>query len=159
MYSLPLLIEEDIQQFQAALGELLGESEAAAAFVVDKGGSLVTSHGAVDQYDVITLGALAAGAFNASEAIAGLLHESNFTTVYQQGEQFSLLISVIDSQCLLVVLFQAQISVGAVRYYAASAIQTIARQLAKALARAPQEGLDLALLNVDDTTNIFRRKQ
>ena len=101
MYTLPQLIEEDIQQVDAALQDLLTQSEATAALVMDKAGFLIAQKGNTEQFDATTLGALAAGSFNANQAIAGLINEPNFSSVYQQGELYSLLVSNIDEYCLL----------------------------------------------------------
>ena len=64
----------------------------------------------------------------------------------------------VDEHCLLVVIFRAQISVGAVKYYAITTISQVAQQLQTAQARSPEEGLDLSVLNIADTADLFRNK-
>ncbi|HOW67161.1 MAG TPA: roadblock/LC7 domain-containing protein [Candidatus Paceibacterota bacterium] len=158
MFTLPQLIEEDIQRLDSILHDLLVKSEASTAVIIDKGGFVVTQKGDYEHFDITTLSALGAASFTATQAIANLIGESNFSSIYQQGESFSLLINNIDAHCLMVVIFKAHISVGAVKYYAANAIYQIAEQLRKARERAPESGLDLSMLNLEDTTEIFRRK-
>jgi len=158
MFTLPQLIEEDIQRLDSILHDLLVKSEASTAVTIDKGGFVVTQKGDYEHFDITTLSALGAASFTATQAIANLIGESNFSSIYQQGESFSLLINNIDAHCLMVVIFKAHISVGAVKYYAANAIYQIAEQLRKARERAPESGLDLSMLNLEDTTEIFRRK-
>jgi hypothetical protein len=46
--------------------------------------------------------------------------------------------------------------VGAVKYFAAFAIQTISAQLNKARERAPDQGLDLAMMNMADPSEVFK---
>ena len=58
------------------------------------------------------MAALAAGSFAANEAIAGLVGESNFSSIYQQGEHHSLLVGNVGGNLLLVVIFKATTSVG-----------------------------------------------
>ena len=159
MPPLPQLLEEDIHSLDSALMDLLAKSEADAAWVLDKGGFLLTKSGAVDRFDSTTLGALAAGAFAATQGVANLIGETDFNCVYQQGENLSMIVSNVDEQALLVVVFKTRVSAGAVKYYAASAITRIAGQLLAARQRAPEQGIDLSALNLPETSAIFRRKQ
>ena len=158
MFTLPQLIEEDMTRIEAALTELLTGSEANTGLVIDKGGFVVCTVGG-QEFDLTTVAALCAAAFTANEAIAGLIGEPNFATIYQQGERSSLFISNIDEQCLLAVVFNAHLSVGAVKYYAAGTTRQIADQLRRARERAPDQGVDFAMMNLADSAGFFRRKQ
>jgi len=156
---LPQLIEEDMRQIDGALGDLLTKSEATSALVLDKGGFLITQYGDTRRFDTTTLGALAAAMYAATQGIASLVGEIDFSSVYQQGDNISLLVNNVDEHCLLLVIFRAQISVGAVKYYALGTIAQLAQQLRAAQARAPGEGYDLSVLNIADTADLFRKKQ
>ena len=156
MATLPQLIEEDMQRLDDALREFIRQTDATAALIIDKGGFLITYQGEAKEYDFTTIGALASGAFMANETIAGLVHETTFTSTYQQGENSSLFIVNVDEHCLLVVIFSSHI--GVVKYFAAAAIQKIARQLKAARERAPGKVIDLSMLNVVDTQDVFRKK-
>jgi predicted regulator of Ras-like GTPase activity (Roadblock/LC7/MglB family) len=158
MPTLPQLIEEDIQELDRGLHELLLKCEGMAALLIDKGGFLITQVGDAPQLDTTTLAALAAGSFAATQTIASLVQENNFSSVYQQGEQHSLLVINVDEYCLLTVVFKAQVSVGAVKYFAVSTGRQIAKQLKKANRRAPNAGWDLSELNMADTAPLFRKK-
>lgn len=159
MATLPQLIEEDIRQIEGDLNDLLTKSEATAAMIIDKGGFLITQCGDVRRFDTTTIGALAAAMYAATQGIASLVGENNFSSVYQQGENFSLLVHNVDEHCLLLAIFRAQISVGAVKYYALTTISKVAGQLQTAQNRAPGEGYDLSVLNIADTADLFRKKQ
>ena len=74
------------------LGELVSRSEASAALVIDKAGFLIAQTGDFGEFDSTTLAALAAGTFAATQGMASVISEPNFTCVYQQGENFSLLV-------------------------------------------------------------------
>jgi len=158
MFTLPQLIEEDLQEINAALRDLVMKSEALSALVIDKGGFLITTQGHWDTYDSTTVAALSAGSFAANREIASLVGEPSFTHIYQQGEQHSLLVSNIDENCLLVVIFKALTGVGAVKYYAQVAVQLVAAQLLRAAERDPDNGLDLSVLNMADTSTVFHRR-
>ena len=159
MPTLPQLIEEDIAELTRALKDLLVKAEASVALIIDKGGFLITQCGEQVTFDTTTLAALSAGSFAATQTIAGIVSETNFTSVYQQGETYSLIVLDVDEYCLLAVVFKAHISVGAVKYYAHGTVKEIAAQMQKAQKRAPNAGLDLSMLNVADTAPVFRKKK
>lgn len=159
MPSLPQLIEEDIRAIDGALDLLLCRSEATAALIIDKGGPLISERGDVDLFDTTTMAALAAGSFCATQAIAERVGETGFNSIYQQGDQCSLLVSNIDENLLLIVIFKAEISVGVVKYYSAMTIKQVAAQLQTAQMRAPEKTIDLVSLNTLDTLSVFRKKQ
>lgn len=158
MATLPQLIEEDIQKLDETLREFLAQTDATVALILDKGGFLLTHQGDAGELDLTTLGALASGAFLASQTIAGLVKECDFNHTVLQGEQFSLCTMNVDEQCLLVVVFLSPTGSGVVKYYAAAAISRLARQLALARARDPEGGLDLSEMNLANPEPLFRKK-
>ena len=159
MNTLPQLLEEDMGELDLALRELLFHSEASLALLIDKGGFLITLCGEDPlALDTTTLAALSAASFAATQGIALLVGETNFSSVYQQGEHHSLLVLNVDEFCLLAIVFQAHLSVGAVKYYAAGTVKQIAGQLKKAHQRAPQFGLDLSLMDLADPAPLFRKQ-
>ena len=158
MATLPQLIEEDIQRLDEELHDFLGKSDATTALIIDQGGFLIASVGDCRQFDTTTIAALASGAYLANQTIANLVHEANFNSVYQQGEKFSMFVLCIDEQCMLVVIFKATVSVGAVKYFALPAARSIANQMGIAAQREPGAGLDLSVLNLADPSEVFKRK-
>src|SRR5262245_30561866 len=109
MATFPELLDEDVQEIETALKDFLTKSEASLALITAEGGFLVVQQGDSEKFDTVTLGALCANAFNAAQAIAGILDESAFSHIYQQGERFSLLVSGIDGYNTMVVLFPARV--------------------------------------------------
>lgn len=158
MGTLPQLYEEDIQRINVALHELLQKSEASTALLIDQGGFLITSQGDDRSFDLTTIAALASGAYLANQTIANLVHETNFNSVYQQGEKFSMFVQCVDDSSMICVIFNAGVSVGLVKYYAGPAVHVIAHQMGIAKQRDPSASVDLSVLNMADTTDIFKRK-
>jgi len=158
MATLPQLIEEDVQCLDDELRELLEKSDATTALIIDKGGFLISSQGDARQFDLTTIAALASGAFMATQTIAGLVHETSFDNIYQQGERFSMYAASVDEFCILVVIFKAQVTVGVVKYYSAPAARHIAKQMQIAQERDPSSGLDLSMLNLADASDVFKKK-
>jgi len=158
MASLPQLIEEDIQRLDDVLEELLDKSDATTALIIDQGGFLISSRGDSRQFDLTTIAALASGAYLANQTIANLVHETNFNSVYQQGEKFSMFVVWVDECCLLSIIFKAHLSVGAVKYFAMPAAKQIAKQMQIAQDRDPAGGFDLSVLTLADPSELFKKK-
>ena len=159
MPTLPQLIEEDIQRFAVILNSLLENTEAKTALIIDKGGFLITHQGNSEDFDLTTIAALASGAYLANQTIANLVNETNFNSVYQQGEKYSIFATQCGEECLLVVIFEAEHSVGVVKYFCAPAVEKIVAQLNAAHQRDPAGGLDLSVLNVADPSTVFKKKR
>ena len=158
MATLPQLLEEDIRALDAVLLEFSRQAELCGALVIDKGGFLITHQGNTGELDLTTLGALASGAFMASQTIASLVNEKNFNSTFQQGENSSLFIQEVDPQCLLAVIFSSATGLGLVKYYAGSVAASIAKILGAARDRNPSCGFDLSVLNMADPRELFRKK-
>ena len=159
MFTLPQLLEEDIQQIDATLRELLKKTDASLALLVDQGGFLIASHGDPGSFDLTSIAALSSGAYMATQTIAGLVEEPSFSSVYQQGEKHSIFITSVDEQCQVVVIFESRVGVGVVKYYSTSVTEQIAAQMQVAAERNPEEGIDLSVLNLADPSEVFRRTE
>ena len=157
MFTLPELLTEDVQQFDEILSELLFQTEATTALIMDKGGFLITHQGDAQQFDLTTIAALTSGAFLANQTIASLVRETNFNSVHQEGEKLSLFAVNIDEHCLLLIVFKPEAGVGAVKYYAMPAAEKIANQLQSARTRNPDGGVDLSVLNLANSASLFQK--
>jgi len=155
--ALPQLIAEDVQEIDRLLGELISRSEATATMLIDKAGFLITQAGDFENFDSTTLAALAAGSFAATQGMASVVSEPNFNSVYQQGETFSLLVQNVEFDTLIVVVFAAHVSVGAVKYFANAAVPQVAQQLETARQRNPDGALDLSMMNMENSSEFFRK--
>ena len=152
----PQLIEADIQTFDRVLADLLKKSEAMIAMIVEKAGYLIHQHGNAAAMDTTTLATLGSNAYNATQFMAQLVNEHNFASMYQQGETFSTLILNIDENCILVLIFGTEQTVGSMKYYAAPAVKQISEQLKVASARG-ETALDLCDMDATDVQALFRR--
>jgi predicted regulator of Ras-like GTPase activity (Roadblock/LC7/MglB family) len=158
MFSLPLLISEDIAAMDDALRDFVSASGARLALFIDGGGFIVTRQGDEGSIDTATLGALAANSFAATQAIAKIIEDHSVSSLYQEGNENSLLILSVGEFGFLAIVFPAAIGVGSVKFYGQEVVSRVARQLAAAAVRAPEEGLDLSALNIADATPLFRRR-
>ena len=147
-----------MQRLDDALREFIGQTDATAALIIDKGGFLITHQGDSSQFDVTTIGALASGAFMANQTIAGLVNETNFNSVYQQGEKSSMLVVNIDEHCLLIVIFSASIGVGIMKYFAAGTIRKIASATGRRAKPQSRWRLRPFRPQLADSESLFRKK-
>ena len=159
MGQFPQLNQEDIDHLDAVLRDLLKKSEANIALLVEKAGYLIHQCGNPEQIDTTTFATLGSNAFNAVQFMASLVNESNFTSMYQQGESYSTLLVNVDENSLLVIVFPTHLTVGSMKYYAAPAVLSIGNRIAQASERGPGQGLDLSDLDARDVQSMFFRKE
>src|SRR3954447_1998199 len=129
MSAFPALNQEDIDVLDHVLRELLQKSEANVALLVEKAGYLIHQCGNPEQLDTTTFATLGSNAYNAVQFMAQLVNENNFTSMYQQGENFSTLMVNVDENSLLVIVFPTHLTVGSMKYYANPAARAIADRI------------------------------
>src|SRR4028119_55349 len=128
MGQFPSLNQEDIESIDEACRDLLKKTDANIALLVEKAGYLIHQCGNPEQIDTTTFATLGSNAYNAVQFMASLVNESNFISMYQQGESFSTLMVNVDDNSLLVVVFPTHLTVGSMKYYAAPAAKSIAQR-------------------------------
>jgi predicted regulator of Ras-like GTPase activity (Roadblock/LC7/MglB family) len=109
------LTPEDEQALRRAMERLLQESGAHSALLVDRGGQLLVRAGDPPAFDATTFATLTAADFGANDQLARLLGETDFTSLFHQGERESMLVADIAHRAILVVLFDARTTLGLVR--------------------------------------------
>src|SRR6476660_2683080 len=110
-----VLYEEEFRQLQEALRRLRQEANAKAVFLIDKNGQQIASAGEVEQFDTTSLASLTAGNVAATDGLAKLLGEREFSILFHEGEHDNLHINVVSGTAILVVLFDERSSLGLVR--------------------------------------------
>ena len=159
MGQFPSLNQEDLSHFDTVLNDLLGKSEANIAMLVEKAGYLIHQCGAQSAVDTTTFATLGSNAYNAVHFMAQLVNENNFTSMYQQGENFSTLMVNVDENSILVLIFPTHLTVGSMKYFAAPAARAIAERIAVAIGRAPGSGIDLSDTDPSDVqAALFQKK-
>ena len=118
MSQFPQLNQEDLDHLNVVMRELLAKSEAHVALLVEKAGYLIHQCGNPESIDTTTFATLGSNAYNAVQFMAQLVNENNFTSMYQQGENFSTLMVNVDENSLLVIVFPTHLTVGSMKYYA-----------------------------------------
>lgn len=156
MAAFPQLNEEDIHHIDSVFRDLLKKSEASIALLVEKAGYLIHQCGNPEALDTTTFATLGSNAYNAVQFMASLVNENNFSSMYQQGENFSTLMVNIDDNSLLVIVFPTHLTVGSMKYYAAPAVRSVAERILFATKRGG--GIDFSDVNATDVQLLFQRK-
>lgn len=127
-----ILFEEDISLLEKSLTSLIRESEANAAFLIDKNGQQITASGDFENIDTTALATLTAGNVAATDGLAKLLGERGFTILFHEGERDNIHISIVGNAAILVVIFDEKTSVGMVRLRVKQATTALEEALANA---------------------------
>ncbi|MGH9360683.1 MAG: roadblock/LC7 domain-containing protein [Thermoanaerobaculia bacterium] len=110
-----ILYEEEFKQLEEALRRLRQEANAKAVFLIDKNGQQIASAGDVQQFDTTSLASLTAGNVAATDGLAKLIGEREFSVLFHEGQQDHIHISIVAKRAILVVIFDDRSSLGLVR--------------------------------------------
>ena len=110
-----VLHEADHKRLAAILERLCQDANARMAFLIDKNGQQLAVAGHFDGLDPTSLAALTAGNVAATDGLAKLLGESEFSTLFHEGEHDNLHINVVSGRAILVIIFNERSSLGLVR--------------------------------------------
>lgn len=106
---------EDHERFQGLLAAIGRDANARLVYLIDKAGQHIASFGGIEGVDPTSLASLTAGNVAATEGVAALVGESEFSSQYHEGTKDSLHISVHAQRLILLVVFDEQSSPGLVR--------------------------------------------
>jgi len=110
-----VLYEEEFRHLEEALRRLRQEANAKAVFLIDKNGQQIASAGEVEQFDTTSLASLTAGNVAATDGLAKLIGEREFSVLFHEGQQDHIHISIVAKRAILVVIFDDRSSLGLVR--------------------------------------------
>lgn len=110
-----VILDEDHRRFAEVLERLRGDANANLTFLLDRNGQQIAKAGATDRIDTTSLASLTAGNVAATDGLAQLIGEKEFSILFHEGENEHLHISVVASRGILVVLFDEKSSLGLVR--------------------------------------------
>jgi predicted regulator of Ras-like GTPase activity (Roadblock/LC7/MglB family) len=120
------LTAETVSRLERELRTFRQSAKARVVFLIDRNGQLLAQAGDTSKVDTTAIAALTASNIAASRAIAELLGEEEFGGVIHEGQREHIHISLVDSQAIMVVLFDAQTSLGLVRLRVKTTAQSIA---------------------------------
>ena len=127
----------DVERLDEILKGFLGETQAKCAMLVDRSGRLLTAAGDTGSMDRIIFASLVAGDFAASDQLASLLGEEEFSSLYHQGEGRSMYLADISGWAILAALFDGRTTLGMVRLKSKAVVPKFASLFADLATRGP----------------------
>jgi predicted regulator of Ras-like GTPase activity (Roadblock/LC7/MglB family) len=110
-----VLYEEEFQKIKQALQRLFQDASALLVFLVDKNGQQIAAVGDMNSVDTTSLASLTAGNVAATDGLARLIGEKEFSILFHEGEKDNIHISIVARRVILVVIFDERASLGLVR--------------------------------------------
>lgn len=110
-----VLLEADHSRFSSILQRLRQDANAKVVFLIDKNGQQLASAGDLNGLDPTSLASLTAGNVAATDGLAKLLGEREFSILFHEGEHDNLHINVVCGKAILMVIFDERSSLGLVR--------------------------------------------
>mgnify|MGYP001379930703 CR=1 FL=1 len=110
-----IMYEDEYQRIKAVIAKLRNESNAKLVFLVDKNGQQIAAQGQLENFDATSLASLTAGNVAATDGLAKLIGEKEFSILFHEGERDNIHISIVAQRVILVVIFDSLSSLGLVR--------------------------------------------
>ena len=110
-----VMYEEEFVVIKQLLNTLRMDASAKIVFLVDKNGQQIADAGEVDLVDTTSLASLTAGNVAATDGLAKLIGEKEFSILFHEGRKDNIHISIVGQRLILVVIFDERSSLGLVR--------------------------------------------
>lgn len=136
-----IMYAEELQRLEEALRRLRHDANARAVFLIDKNGQEISSAGETEQFDTTSLASLTAGNVAATDSLAKLIGEREFSVLFHEGQQDHIHISIVAKRAILLVIFDDRSSLGLVRLRVKRASAEMDR-IFEAIAEKAEKGFD-----------------
>ena len=110
-----VLYDEEFRSIKESLNRLASDANANVVFLVDKNGQQIAAVGDLQSLDTTSLASLTAGNVAATDGLARLIGEKEFSILFHEGEKDNIHISIVALRVILVVIFDERSSLGLVR--------------------------------------------
>jgi predicted regulator of Ras-like GTPase activity (Roadblock/LC7/MglB family) len=140
-----ILFPEDIERLNAVLSQLVTKSNLLLAVLINKDGRLLSSQGSLENIDTVSMAALVAGNSASTLAIANLMGEREFSTMYHQGKEKHIYIAAVDDNTFLALVFDDRTNIDRVKVFA----RQFDRQLKHCLFQVYNKTEDMVDLDLD----------
>ncbi|MDW7968091.1 MAG: roadblock/LC7 domain-containing protein [Thermoanaerobaculum sp.] len=154
-----VMYEEEFERINSILGRLWVDANAKIVFLVDKNGQQIAAKGDLEKVDTTSLASLTAGNVAATDGLARLIGEKEFSILFHEGERDNIHISIVAQRLILVVIFDERSSLGLVRLRVRKAAQELEEVLNDMANKAAQQGQapvsPFAEITDEDIDNLF----
>jgi predicted regulator of Ras-like GTPase activity (Roadblock/LC7/MglB family) len=134
-----VMYEEEFNQIKAIISKLRTDANAKVVFLVDKNGQQIAAHGEIENLDTTSLASLTAGNVAATDGLARLIGEKEFSILFHEGEKDNIHISIVAQRVILVVIFDERSSLGLVRLRVKKASTELNDVFARIMAKVERE--------------------
>jgi len=134
-----IMYDEEFKRIKEVLSRLRMETNAKVAFLVDKNGQQIAAQGDLEGLDTTSLASLTAGNVAATDGLARLIGEKEFSVLFHEGERDNIHISIVGQRVILVVIFDERSSLGLVRLRVRKASQELEKVFDDILKKVEQE--------------------
>jgi predicted regulator of Ras-like GTPase activity (Roadblock/LC7/MglB family) len=124
-----VVTEDGIERIRKLLHELVDDVDARSAFLVEKNGQMIANEGDVHGIDTTALASLISGAFASTRAVARLIGETEFQAMFQQGDRSSIFLYALNTQDILVVIYNDMSKTGLVKVQAQQTAVALSEQI------------------------------
>jgi predicted regulator of Ras-like GTPase activity (Roadblock/LC7/MglB family) len=143
--------EDDFAAITQSLQRFLHDCNARCALLVDRSGQLVATVGEQPKFDPTAFATLTAADFSANDQLARLIGESDFNSLFHQGEKESMYLADVARRVILVVLFDNRTTLGLVRLKMKETVNELTRLFEQVFSRpAETQGGSGLLAGADD---------
>ncbi|MEW6338393.1 MAG: roadblock/LC7 domain-containing protein [Acidobacteriota bacterium] len=154
-----VMYEEEFDRINSVLGRLWIDANAKIVFLVDKNGQQIAAKGDLERVDATSLASLTAGNVAATDGLARLIGEKEFSILFHEGERDNIHISIVGQRLILVVIFDERSSLGLVRLRvrkAAAELEEVLSQMAtKATVGGASQPSPFAEITDEDIDKLF----
>src|SRR5436189_2627839 len=134
-----VMYDEEYQQINDCLHRLQVDSNSKIVFLVDKNGQQIAAQGDMRGVDATSLASLTAGNVAATDGLAKLIGEKEFSILFHEGERDNIHISLVAQRVILVVIFDEKSSLGLVRLRVKKASEELNRVFTNIMAKVEKE--------------------
>jgi predicted regulator of Ras-like GTPase activity (Roadblock/LC7/MglB family) len=135
------MYQEEFDGISQILNRLRMDANAKIVFLVDKNGQQIAGAGEVDLVDTTSLASLTAGNVAATDGLAKLIGEKEFSILFHEGRKDNIHISIVGQRLILVVIFDERSSLGLVRLRVRKASSSVERVLEAMEMKAQRVGV------------------
>jgi len=150
--------EEDYRGLEEALRRLRRDSNAKAVFLIDKNGQQIAAAGDIENFDSTSLASLTAGNVAATDGLAKLIGEREFSVLFHEGQRDHIHISIVARRAILLVIFDERSSLGLVRLRvkrASAEMDRIFEEMADRSQRSRAEPSPFSEITDEDIDSLF----
>ncbi len=90
-----VMYEEEFNQIKGIISKLRVDANSKVVFLVDKNGQQIAAQGEIENLDTTSLASLTAGNVAATDGLARLIGEKEFTILFHEGERDNIHISIV----------------------------------------------------------------